>query len=424
MIKKSILLIFGVIFIFFINTGLVRALTPAQIQSLNNNSEYYTGQPNCSGSNSSILSLVTDKGNEAETWSYFIGQGLSPVQTAAVMGNFQQESSFDPTRSELGGDSQSQPMVGGNDGWGLAQWTYPHQNLSQIAQTYNITGPLNQLTTQLEIVWAQMKGTSPTGYQNLLGTLKGINDLATATSTFTTDFEGPAIVGPRLQYAVAILNSYGNIGISGINALIPTSTPTSMNSTSGSSNCYTSNPTLVTVSSPTGYQNPLRNVSGLRPERIDQGVDYGGQGPVYALGDGIITNLTNSGWNYGGYDAFLVEKLSNGPAAGMNVYVAEDCVPSVHIGQTVTSNTVICNITNPSSTGIETGWANSAGTTAESQMPEAGSISGASTCISDSIPTLIGLNYNDLLMSLGATGGIHETAGTCGTLPSGWPTWQ
>ena len=31
-----------------------------------------------------------------------------------------------------------------------------------------------------------------------------------------------------------------------------------------------------------GYQNPLRDVSGLVPERIDMGVDFGGSGPVYA----------------------------------------------------------------------------------------------------------------------------------------------
>jgi hypothetical protein len=36
----------------------------------------------------------------------------------------------------------------------------------------------------------------------------------------------------------------------------------------------------------TGYLNPLRNVSGLIAERVDMGADFGGSGPVYALGDG------------------------------------------------------------------------------------------------------------------------------------------
>ena len=43
-----------------------------------------------------------------------------------------------------------------------------------------------------------------------------------------------------------------------------------------------------------GYQNPLRGVSGLNPERIDMGVDFGGSGPVYALGNAVITNATGN----------------------------------------------------------------------------------------------------------------------------------
>ncbi|HEY2304895.1 MAG TPA: hypothetical protein VGI05_03345, partial [Streptosporangiaceae bacterium] len=36
-----------------------------------------------------------------------------------------------------------------------------------------------------------------------------------------------------------------------------------------------------------GYLNPLRAVSGLVPERVDQGVDFAGTGPVYAIGDAV-----------------------------------------------------------------------------------------------------------------------------------------
>ena len=51
-----------------------------------------------------------------------------------------------------------------------------------------------------------------------------------------------------------------------------------------------------------GYRNPLRDVSGLNPERIDMGVDFGGSGPVCALGNAVITNATGSsaGWPGGG----------------------------------------------------------------------------------------------------------------------------
>ncbi|HYA53822.1 MAG TPA: hypothetical protein VEG33_21945, partial [Streptosporangiaceae bacterium] len=54
------------------------------------------------------------------------------------------------------------------------------------------------------------------------------------------------------------------------------------------------------IASPTaaGYRNPLRGASGLVPERIDDGVDFTGLGPVYALGDAVVTDATgtNFGW--------------------------------------------------------------------------------------------------------------------------------
>src|SRR5215475_169557 len=36
------------------------------------------------------------------------------------------------------------------------------------------------------------------------------------------------------------------------------------------------------------YKNPFRDIKGMIPERIDQGVDFGGTGPIYALGDAVI----------------------------------------------------------------------------------------------------------------------------------------
>src|ERR1700729_1012107 len=66
------------------------------------------------------------------------------------------------------------------------------------------------------------------------------------------------------------------------------------------------------------YQNPLRAVSDLELERVDMGVDFGGAGPVYALGDGVITNATgdSSGWPGGGW---ITYQLTDGPDAGLVV---------------------------------------------------------------------------------------------------------
>ena len=164
---------------------------------------------------------------------------------------------------------------------------------------------------------------------------------------------------------------------------------------------------------PAVYQDPLRSITGLAPERIDQGVDFAGSGPIYALGDAVITNAssTNYGWPGGGW---ITYRLTDGPAAGLTVYVAEGVTPTVSVGQAVTSDTVIANMFGG---GIETGWAMASGFTAESQLPEAGAISGAGP-----FPTQVGLNFEELLQTLGVPAAYNRNDYPYGLLPSGYPT--
>ena len=113
------------------------------------------------------------------------------------------------------------------------------------------------------------------------------------------------------------------------------------------------------------YLNPLRDVSGLVLERIDQGCDFSGAGPVYALGDGVVTNATaySPGWSGG----WITYQLTDGPGQGLMVYVAEDVTPTVQVGQVVTPFTVVGNMFDGAE-GIETGWAQPTGLSAESQL--------------------------------------------------------
>jgi murein DD-endopeptidase MepM/ murein hydrolase activator NlpD len=162
------------------------------------------------------------------------------------------------------------------------------------------------------------------------------------------------------------------------------------------------------------YENPLRSVGGLVLERVDQGVDFGGSGPVYAIGDGVVTNATadSSGWPGGGW---ITYQITNGPDSGLVVYLAEDVTPTVQVGQTVTSSTVIANMFNGGA-GIETGWATSDGSTAESQMPAAGGINGAGP-----FPTMVGLSFEALLESLGVPAAPNADQPGNGLLPAGYP---
>lgn len=164
-----------------------------------------------------------------------------------------------------------------------------------------------------------------------------------------------------------------------------------------------------------GYLNPLRAVSGLVPERVDQGVDFAGTGPVYAIGDAVVTDAmgANSGWPGGGWVSY---QLTDGPDAGLVVYVAEDVTPTVQVGQHVSSATVIANMYNGGD-GIETGWAAAqTSLTAESQMPEAGGIGAGGP-----FPTMVGLSFDGLLQSLGVPASPGAGTSGYGTLPAGYP---
>jgi hypothetical protein len=162
------------------------------------------------------------------------------------------------------------------------------------------------------------------------------------------------------------------------------------------------------------YNNPLRSVTGLTPMRVDEGVDYGGSGPIYALGDGVVLS-TAGNWPGG---AFMTYRLTNGPAVGKIVYVAENVTPTVKVGQAVTVNTVL-GIMHNAYPYIETGWA--ADPYGDTMAADARQWT--STDDAESIPTAYGVNFNRLLVSLGAPSGVLEHPTITGTLAAGWPGW-
>ncbi len=147
---------------------------------------------------------------------------------------------------------------------------------------------------------------------------------------------------------------------------------------------------------PAPYRNPLRGAT-VTPGRIDQGVDYSGYGPVHALGRGQILEVLNAGWPGG---TFIAEQLAAGPHAGDIVFVAEDVTPAVHIGQHVTSRTILGELHGQ----METGWA--------APPPDLGEtlamVTGQASATGDpgSHPTAWGQDYSRLLASLGAPPGL------------------
>jgi hypothetical protein len=166
------------------------------------------------------------------------------------------------------------------------------------------------------------------------------------------------------------------------------------------------------------YLNPLRALTGLHAQRIDMGADFAGSGPIYPIGDAVITSATatSGGWPGGGW---ITYQLTDGPAAGLVVYVAEDIQPTVSVGAKVTPTTAIATMVNGSA-GIETGWAMADSTSAESQLPESGGVSGGGP-----FPTRVGVNFDELLQALGVPAAPNAGQTAYGLLPVKYPaTWS
>jgi hypothetical protein len=151
------------------------------------------------------------------------------------------------------------------------------------------------------------------------------------------------------------------------------------------------------------YVNPLR-LAAVKPERVDQGVDYAGTGKLTALGLGRITNLAIStlGW----HGSYIEYQLLAGPDAGCYVYYAEGVTPvsGLHVGQQIRAGQPVATIVPGSSTGIEIGWA--AGHRMITYATAAGQWSSAHE--QASIPSAAGLYFSSLIASLGGPPGKIE----------------
>ncbi len=154
---------------------------------------------------------------------------------------------------------------------------------------------------------------------------------------------------------------------------------------------------------PTGYVNPLAGAT-VKPERIDQGVDYAGSGALVAIGSGrvIYVATSNTGWP----GAFIEYQLLSGADAGCYVFYAEGVTPAdgLTVGETVAAGQPIATIIPKWPTGIELGWAAGRGTKAYAK------VAGQWSTIDDqdNIATPAGKSFSALIAALGGPPGIVE----------------
>jgi len=152
-----------------------------------------------------------------------------------------------------------------------------------------------------------------------------------------------------------------------------------------------------------GYVNPLAGAS-VTPERIDQGVDYAGSGPLGAIGEAKVTYIGTSGTGWPG--AFVEYQLLDGPDSGRFVYYAEGVspAPGLSVGDTLHAGQPVARIIAGYSSGIEIGWGSGVGTQTAAQA--AGEWSSAKDA--DSVPSGSGDSFSSLVASLGGPPGKIE----------------
>jgi hypothetical protein len=155
-----------------------------------------------------------------------------------------------------------------------------------------------------------------------------------------------------------------------------------------------------------GYVNPLANAS-VRPERVDQGVDYAGSGTLGAIGPGVVTQVvqSGSGWEGGGYVEY---KLTAGPYAGKSIYYAEGVTPTVTVGETLAPGQPVATIIPGAPHGVELGFASGRG----DQTSYATAYGGG---YSEGALTAAGLAFSNLVASLGGPAGLTEGRPVTGT---------
>lgn len=165
----------------------------------------------CSGAGCtcSLPTNLAGSDNPEKAFRFFVSKGLSPMHAAGVLGNLMQESGVNPEAVQGGGLTKDPATVGGK-GWGIMQWT-PGSKILNIATTANVTTPIHELGTQLEIVWWHMNNTSPTGAKKVIDGFVATTTVETATLYFEEKMEaaGKPNMPRRYEFARDALALYG-----------------------------------------------------------------------------------------------------------------------------------------------------------------------------------------------------------------------
>lgn len=147
-----------------------------------------------SGSNNNSASQVDGNGVKAKIWNFLAGKGLSPIVISGIMGNIQQECSFNPSATN-------------GKAFGIMQWTEDRKSaLDKVAQKNG--KDWTDLDSQLEYMWNEI---GPGGqYNKYLEACKSMGSPSEVAGYWDDNVEvsGGGERSKRQQYAEEIYKEF------------------------------------------------------------------------------------------------------------------------------------------------------------------------------------------------------------------------
>jgi Phage tail lysozyme/Peptidase family M23 len=312
--KLSFIFLILMVFCISLLTTLTQAISQDQKKLYNQNILYYDLEAGCADSSgvatknncvcssgSGTPTTVPGGNNEEKVWNYLTSKGISPVTVAGIIGNFAEESSYDPTVQEIG---QTPPF----GGYGIAQWTGTGKpgdkagsrrlKLIEYIEKAGFPVDLNKLIVNepvdktalllVEMDFMLMEGAS------IINAMKNITDPGEAARYWMNEYEKPAnrIQPAREEAARLALEKYGGgVGV------ITTTTGSSASSCSTIESGSAGGPQATTSE---GYALPVTkagvnlpcNQSTCHHDGTPAADLFRKEGdPVYAITSGKISNL-------------------------------------------------------------------------------------------------------------------------------------
>lgn len=173
------------------------AVSSTTLKSIEYNAAFYDAREKCDSQITALPTNLQGNDNIEKAFRFFTAKGLSPEQSAAIVGNFQAESGVNPNSHQNGG----------GPGRGIAQWTVSERWVTLLTFAKSQNRSEWDLGLQLDFVWQELTS----GYKEGFEKFKQETTLANMTITFERQYEraGKPNHPKRIGFAQQILKLYG-----------------------------------------------------------------------------------------------------------------------------------------------------------------------------------------------------------------------